>query len=51
MRLSKDEKKIRGVKKGSKHVQHCRRAAHPELEEKLYREFKELRKKMIEVAG
>ena len=45
LRWIKDEKMIKKGKKGGKHVQHQRRAAHPEMEEKLYNEFKELRKK------
>jgi transposase-like protein len=45
LRWVKDVKKIKAAKKGSKHIQHFRKAAHPEVEERLYKEFRELRKK------
>ena len=45
IRWAKDEEKLKKAKKGSKHLKHNRRAAHPEVEEKLYLEYKELRKK------
>ena len=45
LRWVRDEKNIEKSRKGSKHIQHHRKAAHPDLEEQLYREFKDLRKK------
>ena len=45
LRWVKDEHKLKKARKGSKHLQHHRRAAHPEVEEKLYSEYKEMRKK------
>ena len=45
LRWEKDKDKIKAGKKGSKHVQHCRRADYPEMETELYKEYKELRKK------
>ena len=43
--ITGDKDKIKAGKKGSKHVQHCRRADYPEMETELYKECKELRKK------
>lgn len=45
LRWVKDREKIKKGKKGSKHIQHQRRADYPEMEEELYKEYKELRKK------
>ena len=51
MRWVKDEEKIRGSSKGSKRVKFDRRAQYPEMEAKLYLEYKELRKKGLKVKG
>ena len=51
MRWVKDEEKIRGSSKGSKRVKFERRAQYPEMEAKLYMEYKELRKKGLKVKG
>ena len=52
MRWVKDEEKIRGSSsKGSKRVKFDRRAQYPEMEAKLYMEYKELRKKGLKVKG
>ena len=47
----KDEETIKSSKKGSKHKQHARPPMHPEIETRLYQEYKELRKKGIKVKG
>ena len=44
LRWAKNSKKIKDARKGSKHIKHIRRAAHPELEAKLYEEYKKLSK-------
>ena len=41
--ITGDKDKIKAGKKGSKHVQHCRRADYPEMETELYKEYKEER--------
>ena len=51
MRWVKDEEKIRGSSKGSKRVKFERRAQYPEMEAKLYSEYKELRRKGLKVKG
>ena len=51
MRWVKDEEKIRGSNKGSKRVNFDRRAQYPEMEVKLFMEYKELRKKGLKVKG
>ena len=51
MRWIKDEKKIRDSKKGSKHTKHDRRAKYPDVEERLYREHRDLRRKGLKVKG
>ena len=51
LRWARDEEKIEKAKKGSKHVQHHRRAMHPEMEAELYREYKQLRKQGLKVKG
>ena len=45
LRWAQDEQKIEKAKKGSKHVQHNRRAMYPEVEAELYREYRQLRKR------
>ena len=45
LRWVRDESKLKKAKKGSKHLQHNRRAAYPELKERLYNEYKDMRKK------
>ena len=45
------EEKIHDSKKGSMRVKFERRAQHPEMEERLHREYKELRKKGLKVKG
>ena len=45
LRWLKDEEKIRGSKKGSKKVKFQRQARFPEMEKRLYLEYRELRKK------
>ena len=45
----RDEKAIRKAKKGSQHSDHKRPAVYPEMEERLYHEYKELRKKGLKV--
>ena len=51
LRWIKDEKKIRDSKKGSKHTKHDRRAKYPDVEERLYREYRDLRRKGLKVKG
>ena len=51
LRWAHDEQKIEKAKKGSKHVQHHRRALYPEMEAELYREYKKLRKQGLKVKG
>ena len=51
MRWIKDEEKIRQSKKGSKHSEHDRRAMYPDVEERLYSEYRALRKKGLKVKG
>ena len=40
-----------GIQEGSKHKQHRRLPLYPEMEERLYHEYKDLRKKEIKVKG
>ncbi len=48
LRWVKDETKLKKEKKGSKkYLQHFRKAAHPEVEEIFYSEYRELRKKTV----
>ena len=47
----KQESKIKGASKQSKHLKHQRKAMHPEMEEKLYDEYKKHRKKGLKVKG
>ena len=47
----KDEDVIKESKKGSKHKQHRRLPLYPEMEERLYHEYKDLGKKGIKVKG
>ena len=49
LRWIKDEPAIRESKKGSKRVKFIRKPQHPEMEAKLYLEYKELRKKGLKV--
>ena len=44
LRWAGDEEKLKKAKKGSKHTVTERKAAFPEMEAKLYREYKSLRK-------
>ena len=48
-RWVKDEKAIMESKKGRKRVNFSRQACHPEMEEKLYDEYKQLRRKGLKV--
>lgn len=47
----KDEEKIQGSSKGSKWVKFDTRAQYPNMEVKLYMEYKEIRKKGLKVKG
>ena len=47
IRWVKDEEKIQSNGKGSKHVKFDRKAQYPEMEAKLFLEYKELRKKAL----
>ena len=51
LRWIKDEEKIRSRSKGSKRVKFERKAMYPEMEEKLYTEYKVLRAKGLKVKG
>lgn len=51
MRWIKDKKKIQDSKKGSKHADHDRRAKSPDVKERLYREYRDLRRKGLSVRG
>jgi hypothetical protein len=51
MRWIKDEEKIRQSKKGSKHSEHARPAKYPDVEERLYSEYRDLRKKGLKMKG
>ena len=51
LRWINDEKKIRDSKKGSKHTKHDRRAKYPDVEKRLYREHRDLRRKGLKVKG
>ena len=48
-RWIEDERDIRRSKKGSKRVKFKRSSQYPELEEQLYEEYKDLRKKGLKV--
>ena len=51
LRWVKDEQKIRGSKKGSRRAVFQRSALFPDMEERLYGEYKELRRKGLKVKG
>ena len=51
LRWVKDEEKIRHSRKGSKHAKHDRPAKYPDVEERLYREYRGLRRKGLKVKG
>ena len=51
LRWTQDDQKIEKAKKGSKHIQHNRRAMYPEVEAELYREYRQLRKRGLKVKG
>ncbi len=46
-----DEEKIRTANKGSKRVKFQRRPKYPEMEERLHKEYKELRKKGLKAVA
>lgn len=51
LRWATDEEKLKQAKKGSKRVVTTRKAAFPEMEAELYREYKSLRKRGLKVKG
>ena len=51
LRWAADQDKIRKSKKGSKHVKHQRKAVYPDMEEVLYQEYQEHRRKGLKVKG
>ena len=51
LRWIKQESKIKDASKQSKHLKHQRKVMHPEMEKKLYDEYKKLRKKGLKVKG
>lgn len=51
LRWIRDKKKIKKSSKGSKRVKFGRTAQYPEMEERLYSEYKEMREKGLKVKG
>ena len=51
LRWIKQESKIKDASKQSKHLKHQQKVMHPEMEEKLYDEYKKLCKKGLKVKG
>ena len=51
LRWIKQESRIKDASKQSKHLKHQQKAMHPEMEEKLYDEYKKLCKKGLKVKG